>query len=161
MMFYRCSLCLLVFALSLAAACDPAAREANIDQDKYIENYIQKNYPDNEIYRDGGVCRIILTAGASGAPVVEEGDSVYFYYAGFVFSSSGPSSQFTLDSTMVRVGSGDLIRGLEKGLAGARLGEESLIVFSADDGYGSKAVGMVPENSALLFDVAIAEIKKN
>ena len=62
---------------------------------------------------------------------------------------------------MVRVGSGDLIRGLERGLPGARLGEEALILFSADDGYGSQALGLVPENSALLFDVGVAGIKKN
>ena len=113
------------------------------------------------MYRDGDICRVILTPGAPGAPALEKGDSTFLYFAGYVFSSNGPSSQFTLDSARVRVGSGDLIRGLDKGLIGARLGEESLVIFSADDGYGSTAVGVVPENTALLFNVAIADIKKN
>ncbi len=161
MMSFPRFLCLMMLALSFTTACDPAAREANIDQDKYIDDYIQNKFPDNEIYRDDGICRVVIQAGAAGAPVIERGDSVYLFYAGFVFSSSGPSTQFTLDSARVRVGSGDLIRGLDKGLVGARLGEEALVLFSADDGYGSVSVGLVPENSALLFDVGIADIKKN
>ena len=54
-----------------------------------------------------------------------------------------------------------LIHGLEDGLSGARLGEEALIIFSGDDGYGNDAVGLVPANSALLFDVCVGAIKKN
>ena len=50
------------------------------------------------------------------------------------------------------------VSGLEPG---ARLGEEALILFSADDGYGSQPVGLVPANTALLFDVGVALIKKN
>ena len=154
----------LFLSIALAAlpalSCESEVREAIINQEKYIDNYISTQYPDNEIYRDGSVSRIVLSAGAPGAPVIEKGDSVYFYYAGFLFSQNGPYSQFVLDSAMVRVGSGDLIRGLDMGLAGARLGEEALILFTSQYGYGTDAVGLVPENTALLFDVAVAAIKK-
>ncbi len=146
--------------LLLLAACDPAAREANVNQDKYIDDYITAKFPDNTVYREDGVCRVVITPGPASAPVVERGDSVYLYYAGYTFGQNGPEVQFTLDSTKVRIGS-DLIRGLEKGLPGALLGEESLVIFSADDGYGSSQVGLVPENTALMFDVIIADIKKN
>ena len=62
---------------------------------------------------------------------------------------------------MVRVGKGDLITGLDRGLLGARLGEESLILFPSQLGYGKQAVGLVPENTALMFDLLVARIKKN
>lgn len=150
----------LLLTLLFLAACDPIAREANINQDQYIDDYVTANFAANAVYREDGVCRVVITPGAASAPIVERGDSVYLYYAGFTFGQRGPETQFTLDSAMVRIGS-NLIRGLEKGLPGAKLGEEALILFSADDGYGSSPVGLVPENTALLFDVIIADIKKN
>ena len=113
------------------------------------------------MYHNGGASRVVLVQGPQGAPVIERGDSVYLFYAGYTFGQRGPETQFVLDSAMIRFGSGDLIKGLERGLEGARQGEEALVFFSADDGYGSQAVGLVPENTALLFDVGVAWIKKN
>jgi len=151
----------LVMALLPVLACESEVREANINQDQYIDDYVTRKHADYPVFHNEGSTRVVLTEGPQGAPVIEKGDSVYLYYAGFLFEQSGPGAQFVLDSGMVRVGSGDLIRGLERGLPGARLGEEALILFSADDGYGSQALGLVPENSALLFDVGVAGIKKN
>ena len=151
----------LAVALLTVLACQSEVREANINQDKYIDDYISSHYAESTVYRNGGAVRIVLVDTLKGVPVIEAGDSVYLFYAGYTFGQKGPETQFVLDSAMIRFGSGDLVRGLEKGLEGARLGEESLIIFSADDGYGSQAVGLVPENSALLFDVGVAWIKKN
>ena len=152
---------LLLLTALFAQACETEVREANIDQDKYIDDYITRTFPDNPVHRGKGTVRVVLTEGIAGGSVIERGDSVYLFYAGFTFGQSGPQNQFVLDSGMVRVGGGQLIRGLEEGLAGARLGEESLIFFSADDGYGSSPLGLVPANSALMFDVGVGAIKKN
>lgn len=151
----------LAVALLTVLACQSEVREANVNQDKYIDDFISSRYADSTVYHNGGATRIVLTEGPHGAPVIERGDSVYLFYAGYTFGQHGPESQFVLDSAMVRFGAGELLKGLEKGLEGARQGEEALILFSADDGYGSQAVGLVPENTALLFDVGVAWIKKN
>lgn len=151
----------LAFALLPVLACESEVRETNVNQDKYIDSYINDNYAENTVYHNGGSSRVVLIEGPQGAPVIEKGDSVYLYYAGYTFSQRGPETCFVIDSGMVRVGSGDLIRGLEEGLPGARQGEEALVLFSADDGYGTHPVGLVPANTALLFDVGVAMIKKN
>jgi FKBP-type peptidyl-prolyl cis-trans isomerase len=151
----------LFLALLPVLACESEVREANVNQDKYIDNYINGYYAENAVFHNGGSSRVVLVEGPQGAPVIEKGDSVYLFYAGYTFTQSGPDRQFVLDSGMVRVGAGDLIRGLEDGLPGARQGEEALIIFSADDGYGSQPVGLVSANTALLFDVGVALIKKN
>ena len=62
---------------------------------------------------------------------------------------------------MFRVGTGDLIPGLDRGLVGAHLGERRLIIFTSKYGYGENAVGLVDENTALLFEVLVAAIKKD
>lgn len=156
------SLLFLAFAVLVVLACQSEVREANINQDKFIDDYITAHYSDTAaVFRNGGSSRVVLVEGPAGAPVIERGDSVYLFYAGYTFGQRGPEIQFVLDSGMVLVGSGKLIKGLEDALPGARQGEEALIFFSADDGYGSQAVGLVPENTALLFDVGVAWIKKN
>lgn len=150
----------LAAALLLALACESEIREINNNQEKYIDDYISSKLSEYDVVRSEGVSRVTVAEGVPGAPVLERGDSAYLYYAGYIFGQSGPAGQFVLDSGMVRVGSGDLIDGLDRGLPGARQGEEVLLLFTADDGFGNRSVGLVPENSALMFDIIVSTIKK-
>jgi hypothetical protein len=154
-------ICLCLAAALLAFSCESEVREANINQNKYIDDYVNGNYSDKEIVRYQGVVRVVLDNSQATSTVIEPGDSAYLYLVGFTFGQQGPEDQFTLDSCMVRVGKGDLITGLDRGLIGAHLGEESLILFPSNLGYGKQAVGIVPENTALMFDLLVARIKKN
>ena len=54
-----------------------------------------------------------------------------------------------------------MIKGLDIGLVGARSGEESLLIFTADYGYGRNSVNIVPEASALLFQTVVTHVQKN
>ena len=157
---FRLCLCLAA-ALLLALSCESEVREANINQNKYIDDYITKNYSDKEIVRYEGVVRVVLANNLPVSTAIEPGDSAYIHYIGYTFGQNGPESRFTADSAMVRVGKGQLVTGLDRGLIGARLGQEALILFPAQLGYGKQGVGLVPENTALLFDVLVTEIKKN
>ena len=157
---FRLCLCLAA-ALLLALSCESEVREANINQNKYIDDYITKHYSDKEVIRYEGAVRVVLANSVAQTITIEPGDSARLYLAGFTFGQSGPQGQFFLDSCMVRVGKGDLITGLDRALVGARLGEESLILFPAQLGYGKQAVGLVPANTALMFDVLVTAIKKN
>lgn len=152
---------LLAAALLTTLSCESEVREANINQNKYIDDYIQLRYSDNEIVRNDGVVRVILVDTLKSVPAIEPGDSAFLFIAGYTFGQNGPVNEFMLDTATVRIGKGDLIVGLDKGLVGAHLGEESLILFPSKYGYGRNTVGMVPENMALMFNVAVAAIKKN
>jgi len=157
---YRICLCL-VAVLLLSLSCESEVREININQNKYIDDYVTAHYSDKEIVRYEGVVRVVLADNLITQTVIEPGDSAFLYLIGYIFDKNGPESRFTVDSSMVRVGKGDLITGLDRGLIGARLGQESLIFFPAHLGYGKKALGLVPENSALMFNLLVSEIKKN
>ena len=154
-------ICLCLAAALFAFSCESEVREANINQNKYIDDYINSNYSDKEIVRYEGVVRVVLEDSQAASSAIEPGDSAYLYLVGYTFGQKGPEKQFTLDSGMVRVGKGDLIKGLDRGLIGARQGEESLILFPSQFGYGKQAVGLVPENTALMFDLLVARIKKS
>lgn len=146
---------------ALLVSCETEVREAIVNQEKYIDDYIQKNFEDFEVIRNQGVNSIILVDTLLGAPAIEKGDSTFLYLAGFIFGQNGPTVEFVRDSGMFRVGAGDLIPGLDRGLVGAHLGEERLLIFTSKYGYGENAVGLVDGNTALLFDVLVAAIKKD
>ena len=81
---------LLILSVLLTAACQTEVREAYINQDKYIDTYVSNNFADNPVYHEGGVVRVVLVEGLAGAPVIERGDSVYLYYAGYTFGQAHP-----------------------------------------------------------------------
>jgi FKBP-type peptidyl-prolyl cis-trans isomerase len=58
-----------------------------------------------------------------------------------------------------RQGTGEVIRGLERGLEGMRVGGERLITVPAALGYGEKGAGVdIPPDSDLLFEVKVLKV---
>ncbi|MHB1330871.1 MAG: FKBP-type peptidyl-prolyl cis-trans isomerase [Minisyncoccota bacterium] len=89
------------------------------------------------------------------------GDEVTVHYVGTlsdgkVFDSSrdrGEPFTFTL-------GSGQVIRGWDDGVAGMRVGGTRRLTIAPDYGYGDRAVGPIPPNSVLIFEVELLGVKK-
>ena len=57
-----------------------------------------------------------------------------------------------------RLGCGAVIKGLDQGLAGMRVGGEREIVIPACLGYGKKANGKIPKNANLIFYVKLVSV---
>ena len=152
----------LIAALILAVSCESEVRELNINQAKYIDNFIQKYFADSTVIHIDGVTKIVIADNPHQAAVIEKGDSALLYYVGYTFSENGPAELFTTDSCTVKIGAGELIHGLDTGLPGTKQGQQVLLMFPAQYGYGGHRVGIVPENTALYFDVSVPLIiKKN
>lgn len=92
--------------------------------------------------------------------VAQAGDTVSVTYTGTltngtVFDSSdqhgGQPFSFTL-------GAGQVIQGWDKGLLGMKVGGERKLVIPPDLGYGSQAVGSIPPDSTLMFDVKLLSV---
>ena len=56
------------------------------------------------------------------------------------------------------MGSDTMVKGLRNGLVGVRAGEECEIIFSGKYGFGRKAFGIIPANSALLYKIWVHSI---
>lgn len=151
-------ICLLAAAFLALTSCESEIQALIVSQEEWIDSYIS-SLPDSlEVVRNGGSNRVIVNPGTG--PAIAEGDSAIILYAGYVIGQKGPEKQFVqLDSATVRVGKGDLIKGLDNGLTGARGGEECLVLFTEKNGYYTENVGLVPENSALMFDIFIKGVK--
>ena len=93
--------------------------------------------------------------------LAESGDTLSVHYTGSlsdgtVFDSSvtrGTPFTFTL-------GAGQVIRGWDEGLVGMRVGGKRRLTISPAYGYGSEAVGPIPPNSTLIFEVELLNVEK-
>ena len=121
-----------------------------------------------DIVYNKGAARLIKTEGTG--PGLEEGGSVSFYYAGYVFTSS-PSALFATNHQETAAGSGftltdedydlfeadmrntEMVEGLRNGLMGVKSGEVCEIAFSGKYGFGDVFFGTIPVNSALLYKI--------
>src|SRR4051812_39910523 len=91
--------------------------------------------------------------------VAVAGDQVTVHYVGTltdgrVFDSSldrGQPFTFTL-------GAGQVIKGWDEGVAGMREGGKRKLIIAPDFGYGSQAVGPIPPNSTLVFEVELLKV---
>ena len=59
----------------------------------------------------------------------------------------------------VRLSADDgLVTGLHNGLEGVRAGEICYILFSGQYGFGKRAVGIIPGNSAILYQIRVESV---
>jgi FKBP-type peptidyl-prolyl cis-trans isomerase len=57
------------------------------------------------------------------------------------------------------LGAGQVIKGWDEGLVGMKIGEKKTLTIPPEKGYGNRAIGKIPANSTLIFDVELLGIK--
>ncbi len=90
---------------------------------------------------------------------VKAGDMVRIHYTGTledgtIFDSSVNRGQ----PFETQIGVGMLIQGWDQGIPGMKVGGKRHLIIPAELGYGAQAVGSIPANSTLIFDVELLEI---
>ena len=116
-----------------------------------VENNLNNNVTDVLQIDD-----IKLGTGAEAVP----GKKLTVNYVGTLtngtkFDSSidrGTPFQFTL-------GSGQVIKGWEQGMQGMKVGGERKLIIPPTMGYGAQAIGSIPANSTLIFDVTLLKVE--
>ena len=172
---------LLVFVSVLSASCSKTELENQYSQqDKNIESIVTSLAPDgSEVTVDyfGGSVRVTVNHGEGD--VLESGGTVSFFYTAHIINSSSlsagnmfatnrkesaESAQWTVSDTSlfkvstVDLSHDDLVKGLKKGIAGVRNGDECYILFNGKYGFGKHTTGTVPGNSALAYHLWITDV---
>lgn len=168
---------LLFSVVSLNLSCAKEDTEnIMLQQETTIESYV-KTFTEQRVEVYDKVWRVVMTEGLESVEA-QNGDSVFFDFAAYVFSSGkgflfstnkrsiAEDAKMTQDVSLfrkwkVRLGSGELIAGLDEGLAGVRQGERCYVLFSSRKGFGPVQIGLVPKMSPLIYEVWITDVKKN
>lgn len=89
----------------------------------------------------------------------QPGNTVVVHYTGRLTNGE------TFDSSLRRnqpfsftLGAGEVIRGWDEGVAGMKVGGRRLLVIPPELGYGRRAVGPIPANSTLVFEVELLAV---
>lgn len=88
------------------------------------------------------------------------GDQITAHYTGKLLDGT------VFDSSVQRgtpfsfeIGTGQVIRGWDEGFMQLHKGSKATFIIPAELAYGSRAVGSIPANSVLIFDVELIDIK--
>jgi len=170
----------LATALSVLVSCSSSIENLYERQEVQIDRFVTSNESERVEY-NGGSVRMVLKEGTSSETLDKDG-VVSFYYAGYVFSGSVSSSKLfatnrseTADAASwkltpqdgsevafeietLKLDESSLIEGLKNGLVGVKGGEECYILFSGKYGYGKRAQGTIPANSALVYHIWVESI---
>jgi len=103
--------------------------------------------------KEGGVSSVSAKAG----------DTVSVNYTGklvdgTVFDSNIDPQFGHVEPFIFPLGVGQVIAGWDEGIVGMKVGEKKTLTISPDKGYGENAVGPIPANSTLIFDVEVLAI---
>ncbi len=101
-------------------------------------------------------------AGVS-SKTAQAGDIVSVNYTGrledgTVFDSNIDPQFGHVEPFVFPLGVGQVIKGWDEGIVGMKVGEKKTLTVPPEKGYGENAVGPIPPNSTLIFDVEILEI---
>lgn len=93
-------------------------------------------------------------------PAVKKGDTVVIHYKGTLENGTKFDSSYDRNQPFeTQIGVGQVIEGWDLGVVGMQVGGKRKLVIPPDLGYGANAVGPIPANSTLIFDVELVGIK--
>lgn len=92
--------------------------------------------------------------------IAEHGDDIVVHYVGKLLDGQQfDSSRSRRDPLDFALGAGDVIKGLDQGVQGMRVGGVRKLTIPAELAYGEQGCGgVIPPNATLVFDVELLEI---
>lgn len=135
---------LLVLAIALIAGCSSSKGPSKVSGPG-------TTLPDGLQYWD-------VTAGSGDMAI--PGKAVTVNYTGWL--TDGTKFDSSLDRNQpfrFMLGTGQVIRGWDEGVAGMKVGGKRQLRIPANLGYGSRGAGAIPPGSTLVFDVELLDVK--
>lgn len=91
---------------------------------------------------------------------VKSGDTVVIHYSGTLTDGTKFDSSYDRGEPFeTQIGVGQVIKGWDEGVVGMKVGGKRKLTIPPDLGYGAQAVGPIPANSTLIFDVELVGVK--
>jgi FKBP-type peptidyl-prolyl cis-trans isomerase len=89
----------------------------------------------------------------------KSGDRVKVNYVGTLLDGTKFDSSYDRGVPFeFNLGAGEVIKGWDDGVAGMKVGGKRQLIIPPQFGYGDRAVGKIPANSVLIFEVELLNI---
>ncbi len=88
------------------------------------------------------------------------GKEIQVHYTGTLQDGTKFDSSLDRQPFSFTLGVGQVIKGWDQGVLGMKVGGKRKLVIPAQLAYGDKAIGKIPANSTLVFDVELLSVKK-
>ncbi|GFH53086.1 hypothetical protein CTEN210_09562 [Chaetoceros tenuissimus] len=106
---------------------------------------------------DGGILIQDIVHGTG--TTVKTGRKVSMNYVGTLESGQVfDKNQSKANPLKFRIGTGEVIKGLDKGLVGMKANGERIITIPSNLAYGSKGSGLIPGDATLVFEVKLLTV---
>lgn len=173
-------LCAVLAAAVWALSCTKQAVQTTYDKqttniEKFLESQMKADTNARLTLNDGAYRLILHDTLPAGRDSLRKGGSVSLHYALYTLTSTSVSktnlvatnlesvaksagwtlsdtSRFKLDTLRLDA---SLLDGLQRGLLGVQAQDEGYILFNGKYGFGKKEHGMIPANSALVYQIWI------
>jgi peptidylprolyl isomerase len=101
----------------------------------------------------------MLKEGSGNTPQI--GDNVSVHYAGFLLDGTKFDASYDRGEPITfPLGQGRVIKGWDEGIALLKIGSKAKFIIPPHLGYGERAMGPIPANSSLIFEVELVDINK-
>lgn len=102
----------------------------------------------------------ILKEGNGKTP--QKGQRVLVHYEGFL--DTGKKFDSSRDRNIEKpfeftVGVGEVIKGWDEGVLNLPIGSRAMLMIPSELGYGSRAIGPIPANATLFFDIEVIGVQ--
>lgn len=135
-----------VVVLLLPLACTPVEDKAGGKSDKKKEVEPEVKIEDVKV--------------GNGEPA-KKGDWLVVHYTGWLTDDSKFDSSVDRQEPMeLRLGSGGVIKGWDKGLVGMKEGGKRRLTIPPELAYGKSGSQRIPPNSTLIFEIDLLKIKR-
>jgi FKBP-type peptidyl-prolyl cis-trans isomerase len=90
----------------------------------------------------------------------DSGDVVFVHYTGWLKDGTKFDSSVERDDPItITLGRGMVIPGLEEGIDLLKEGSKVKLIIPPSLAYGERAMGKIPSNSTLIFDIEVVDVK--
>ena len=91
---------------------------------------------------------------------VKSGDTVVIHYLGTLTDGAKFDSSYDRGKPFeTQIGTGQVIKGWDLGVVGMKVGGKRRLTIPPELAYGDQAVGSIPANSTLIFEVELIDVK--
>ena len=91
---------------------------------------------------------------------VKSGDTVVIHYLGTLTDGTKFDSSYDRGKPFeTQIGTGQVIKGWDLGVVDMKVGGKRRLTIPPEFGYGNQAVGSIPANSTLIFEVELVDVK--